>query len=162
MRSGPDDLRCPLSGESVHILHRPDEDDERAEFLITLADAGSGPGPHLHPGQVEHFRVVRGGVQVRLGDDTVRAGAGEAVTVPAGTAHSFQALEAGTQLLGQLTPGHGFEAALEDVYELLDSGQLGPDGPVDPAVWDECFARHRHIMVSMRNRPAPGASAGAD
>jgi len=158
MRSGPDDLLCPLSGESMQILHRPDENSEHAEFLITLADVGSGPGPHLHPGQVEYFRVVRGSVQVRLGDDTVRADAGEAVTVPTGTAHSFRALEAGTQLLGRLTPGHGFEAALEDVYELLDSGQLGPDGPVDPAVWEECFERHRQVMVSMRDRSAPGES----
>jgi len=78
MRSGPDDLLCPLSGESMQILHRPDENGEHAEFLITLADVGSGPGPHLHPSQVEYFRVVRGSVQVRLGDDTVRADAGEA------------------------------------------------------------------------------------
>jgi hypothetical protein len=77
--------------------------------------------------------VVRGRVQVLVGADTVTAGAGQDVIVPAGTAHSFRALEAGTQLRLRVTPGHGFEAALEDVYELLDQGQLGPDGPVDTA-----------------------------
>jgi quercetin dioxygenase-like cupin family protein len=157
MRLGPDELRCPFSGESLQMLHRPDEDGEHAEFLVTLSDVGSGPAPHLHPSQVEHFRVIRGSVQVLVGDDVVTAGAGVTVTVPTGTAHSFRALEAGTQLLGRLTPGHGFEAALEDVYALLDSGQLGPDGPVDPVVWGACFERHRQVLVSMRSQSAPGS-----
>ena len=157
MRCGPDELRCPFSGETTEILHRPGQDSEHAEFLITLAGVGSGPGPHLHPGQVEHFHVVQGSVEVRVGDDTIRLGADEAVTVPTGTAHSFRALVAQTQVLRRLTPGHGFEAALEDVYELLDSGQLGPGGPIDPAVWNECFARHRQVMVSLRDRSAPGS-----
>lgn len=157
MRTGPDALECPLSGEHVEMLRRPDDRGEQAECLITLAYVGSGPGPHLHPEQVEQFRVVRGCVQVLIGADTVTADAGQDVLVPAGTAHSFRALEAGTQLQVRVTPGHGFEAALEDVFELLDQGQLGPDGPIDPAVWNACFERHKQVMVSARNRPAdPG------
>jgi mannose-6-phosphate isomerase-like protein (cupin superfamily) len=108
------------------------------------------------------FRVVRGRVQVLVGEDTVTADAGQEVIVPAGTAHSFRALEAGTQLRLRVTPGHGFEAALEDVFELLDQGQLGPDGPVDLAVWNACFERHKQVMVSARNRPAdPGPRSAA-
>lgn len=141
----------------MQILHRPDEHGEHAEFLVTLDEVGSGPAPHLHPGQVEHFRVMRGSVQVLVGDGMVSADVGVTVTVPTGTAHSFRALEAGTQLLGRLMPGHGFEAALEDVYALLDSGQLGLDGPVDPAVWNACFERHRQVLVSMRNQSPPGS-----
>ena len=144
-------------------MRRPDDHGEQAECLITLADVGSGPGPHLHPEQVEQFRVVRGRVQVLVGADTVTADAGQDVVVPAGTAHSFRALEAGTQLRLRLrvTPGHGFEAALEDVFELLDQGQLGPDGPVDPAVWNACSERHKQVMASARNQarrpwPRPG------
>ncbi len=157
MRIGPDALECPLSGEHVEILRRPDDHGNQAECLITLAGVGSGPGPHLHPEQVEQFRVVRGRVQVVVGADTITVDAGQDVIVPAGTAHSFQALEAGTQLRLRVTPGHGFEAALEDVFALLDQGQLGPDGPVDPAVWNACFERHKQVMVSARNRAAdPG------
>jgi mannose-6-phosphate isomerase-like protein (cupin superfamily) len=158
MRLRPDALECPVTGEHVEVLRRPDGHVEHAEFLITLADVGSGPGPHLHPEQVEQFHVVRGRVQVLVGEDTITADQGEHVTVPAGTAHSFRALEAGTQLQLRVTPGHGFEAALEDVFELIDQGQLGPDGPVNPTVWDACFARHKQVMVSMRgltpDRPA--------
>jgi mannose-6-phosphate isomerase-like protein (cupin superfamily) len=154
MRTGPDVLECSLSGEHVEILRQPDHHGEQAECLITLAGVGSGPGPHLHPEQVEQFRVVRGRVQVVVGADTVTADAGQDGIVPAGTAHSFRALEAGTQLRLRITPGHGFEGALEDVFELLDQGQLGPDGPVDPAVWNACFERHKQVMVSARNRPA--------
>jgi mannose-6-phosphate isomerase-like protein (cupin superfamily) len=156
MRLGPDELECPFSGEHVEVLRRPDEHEEHAEFLITLAEVGSGPGPHLHPGQIEQFHVVRGRVQVLAGDNTITADAGEDVTVPVATTHSYQALEAGTQLQLRVAPGHGFEAALE-VYELLDQGQLGPDGPDGPAVWNACFERHKHVMVSGRTRPgSPG------
>lgn len=157
MRIGPDELECPLSGEHVEILRRPDEHGEQAECLITLAAVGSGPGPHLHPEQVEQFRVVRGRVQVVAGTDTITAEAGQDVTVPAGTTHSFRALETGTQLRLRVMPGHGFEAALEDVFDLLDQGQLGPDGPLDPAAWNACFERHKHVMISARSRPGnPG------
>ncbi|MDQ2813342.1 MAG: cupin domain-containing protein [Actinomycetota bacterium] len=157
MRIGPDALECPLSGEHVKILRRPDEHGEHAEYLITLAAVGSGPGPHLHPEQVEQFRVVRGRVQVLAGADTITADIGQDVTVPPGTAHSFRALEAETQLRLRVTPGHGFEAALEDVFELLDQGQLGPDGPVDPAAWNACFEQHKQVMISARSRPGnPG------
>jgi mannose-6-phosphate isomerase-like protein (cupin superfamily) len=157
MRLGPDTLECPASGEHVEILRRPDDHEQHAEFLITLAGVGSGPGPHLHPEQIEQFRVVRGCVQVLVGDDTITADAGEDVTVAAATTHSYRALEAGTQLYLRVRPGHGFEAALEDVYELLDQGQLGPDGPVNPAVWNACFERHKQVMVSMRGWPSgPG------
>jgi hypothetical protein len=51
----------------------------------------------------------------------------------------------------------GSKAALEEVYELLDQGQPGPDGPVEPAVWNACFERHKHVMVSGRTQPgSPG------
>jgi len=146
MRLGPDALACPASGEHVEILRRPDDHEQHAEFLITLADVGSGPGPHLHPEQIEQFHVVRGRVQVLIGDDTITADAGQDVTVAAATTHSYRALEAGTQLQLRVRPGYGFEAALEDVY-----------GPVNPAVWNACFERHKEVMVSMRSRPSgPG------
>src|ERR1700728_4111540 len=112
MRLGPDTLECPASGEHVEILRRPDDHEQHAEFLITLAGVGSGPGPHLHPEQIEQFRVMRGCVQVLVGDDTITADAGEDVTVAAAPTHSYRALEAGTQLYLRVRPGHGFEAAL--------------------------------------------------
>lgn len=145
-------MHCPANGEHVQITHRPDEDAEHAEILVTLGEIGSGPGVHLHPHQVESFQVVRGRVEVRVGDEYRSIGVGEQVAVPPGTAHRYRALESGTQLRITITPGHGFETALADVYDLLDRGVIGPDGITDRAAFDACFERHKDIMVSLRER----------
>jgi mannose-6-phosphate isomerase-like protein (cupin superfamily) len=157
MRLGPNVLRCPDSGERIEILHRPSEPGQHVECLITLDCVGSGPAPHLHPAQVEQFRVVRGRVEVIVGDRTLTVGADEEITVPAATAHHFRALEAGSQLLVRISPGDGFEAALEAVYELFDHGQLALTGPRDPVAVAACFERHKHVMIGMRGRSAPTA-----
>ena len=152
MRTGPDFLECPASGERVEIVRRPDEHGEHAEILVTLGVVGSGPGPHLHPEQIEHFRVVKGSVQVLVGDATVVVGAGEEVTVPPSTAHAYRAVEPDTELLIRITPGHGFESALEDVYELFDRGTIEAGVIQDTDAFDACFERHKGVMISLRNR----------
>ena len=141
------------------MLHRPSGPDQHLECLITLDGIGSGPAPHLHPAQVEQFRVVRGRVEVTVGEQTITVGADEEITVPAATAHHFRALEAGSQLLVHITPGDGFEAALEAVYELFDHGKLRLTGPTDPTAVAACFEQHKHVMVSMRGKSAPSADA---
>jgi mannose-6-phosphate isomerase-like protein (cupin superfamily) len=158
MRIGPDVLECPASGERVEITHRPGEQGEHAEIMVTLGGVGSGPGLHLHPEQIEHFRVVRGSVQVLVGEETVLVEAGEDVTVPPSTAHSYRALEPGTQLLIRVTPGHGFESALEDVYELFDDGSIEAGVIHDMDAFQACFDRHKNVMISLRNGPAPADS----
>src|SRR5207249_1885680 len=103
MRTGPDFLGCPASGERVEIVHRPDERGEHTEILVALGVVGSGPGPHLHPEQIEHFRVMKGTVQVLVGDETVVVGAGEEVTVPPSTTHAYRALVPDTEPLIRIT-----------------------------------------------------------
>jgi quercetin dioxygenase-like cupin family protein len=152
MRVHPDLLVNPISGESVKILRRPLQDGESVEVLIELAEVGSGPGPHLHPSQTERFQVVRGLLEMTIGENHVTAVVGDEIVVPAGTTHHFRALEAGTQLHTDIQPGAGFEVALEDVFELFDRGHVGPDGIADPAAFNACFVRHQHVMVSARPR----------
>lgn len=152
MRLGPDALECPQVGEHVVVLQRPGDRGEPMDILITLAEVGSGPASHLHPTQVERFHVVRGSVEVRVGEELAVVGVGEEVTVPAATDHSFRALERGSQLRTLIVPGYGFEAALEDVYALFDLDQLRLEGPIDRAAVAACFAKHKDVMVSMRGK----------
>ena len=59
-------------------------------------DAGAPPGPprwiaplHLHHNDDEAWYVLEGRLCVKMGDETVEAGAGAAVLVPRGTPHTY-------------------------------------------------------------------------
>jgi len=55
MRLGANILQNTVSGEYVEFTHRPENGDSRTTVRISLSQVGSGPGPHLHPTQVESF-----------------------------------------------------------------------------------------------------------
>ena len=94
--------------------------------------------------------MVRGRLEVVLGEQTRLVESGEEVSVPARTPHAFRALVPDTQVLTVLDPGHGFEAMLEDTYALFDDGIVGPGGIADVDAFQACLARHRDVIVSLR------------
>jgi mannose-6-phosphate isomerase-like protein (cupin superfamily) len=48
-----------------------------------------GPGPHYHERHADSFYVLEGELEVRVGDETVRAGPGMYVLAPPGVVHAF-------------------------------------------------------------------------
>lgn len=52
--------------------------------------AGGGPPPHTHSREDESFYVVRGTLEMQLGDTTMLAHAGDFVFIPRGTLHRFK------------------------------------------------------------------------
>ena len=64
---------------------------------------GSGPAKlHVHEADDEAWHVLEGTLRFRFRDRTVDVGAGETVFVPAGVAHTYEALDA--RYLVFLTP----------------------------------------------------------
>ncbi|MBV9181704.1 MAG: cupin domain-containing protein [Acidobacteria bacterium] len=82
-------IASPLAGKTVGSLGQ--------DFIIAeWQDAGAPPGPprwiaplHLHHKDDEAWYVLEGKLQVRVGDEIHEAGAGCAVFVPRGTAHTY-------------------------------------------------------------------------
>jgi mannose-6-phosphate isomerase-like protein (cupin superfamily) len=76
----------PDSGNS----YRFDGVDHEApvSFFLLHTQPGKGPGPHRHP-YAETFIIEEGEATFTIGDETVRAGAGEIVVAPADTPHAF-------------------------------------------------------------------------
>jgi len=71
-----------------------------------LRDGADGASPHHHTTVAELFYVLRGTVQVLVGDELVEAGEGDLVVVPPGVAHAFAAAPGGdAELLLAVTPG---------------------------------------------------------
>ena len=82
-------IAAPLAGR---VLGSADNSFVIAEWR----DAGAPPGPphwiaplHLHKNDDEAWYVLEGRLCVKMGDDTVEAGAGAAVLVPRGTPHTY-------------------------------------------------------------------------
>jgi quercetin dioxygenase-like cupin family protein len=59
-------------------------------FFVVDAAPGESPGLHHHP-YSETFAVLAGRGRFEVGGRTVEAAAGDALVVPPGTAHGFQA-----------------------------------------------------------------------
>jgi quercetin dioxygenase-like cupin family protein len=83
----------PLSagqGVSMKMLLSPDESPNFAMRNFVIAAGGSMP---LHTNTVEHEQfVLSGRAKVVLGDQTIEAGAGDVLLIPAGVPHSYVTL----------------------------------------------------------------------
>jgi oxalate decarboxylase/phosphoglucose isomerase-like protein (cupin superfamily) len=49
----------------------------RIDPCIKATRAGAGRGIHVHPGQVEHFRVLQGRLTVLVGEQALTLGPGD-------------------------------------------------------------------------------------
>lgn len=54
---------------------------------------GAGPPRHAHANQIEVFHILKGRHLFLLNDQTLEAGPGECVVVPAGATHAFKNID---------------------------------------------------------------------
>jgi uncharacterized cupin superfamily protein len=116
-----------------------------ADFVIHRWDLAHYPGdqapPHVHHASDEAFCVLRGRLEVLLGDERRIIGPGEHLTVPAGTTHTFATVDPdGADILAVMTP---------EIDELVS--QLHT--PMTDEERDALWARHRSSVVEIRPEP---------
>ena len=93
-------------------------------LLEIEASPGAGPPPHVHDNEDEAFYVVDGTFEILLGEEIVRAGAGDFAFVPRGTVHRFSNVgDAPARMLIAFTPG-----GLEGFFRVAGTPATG-DGP---------------------------------
>lgn len=120
-----------VQGSKTKIVFQATSRDTHGKHLTfeQFVQPGAPATPeHLHPKQVEHFKVVSGSMGVRVNGVEKTLGAGEAVSVPPGTPHAMW--NAGTGLLHQvvrLEPAGRSETFFETVVGLERDGML-PEG----------------------------------
>ena len=112
--------------------------------MEALVPPGGGPPPHIHWNEEETFYIVEGQCSIRLGEETVLAGAGDFVNVPRGTVHCFH--NEGTETMRMIltfTPA-GMEKFFEDTLQpVLDPTQDAPED-IDAIVARYVEAAPRH------------------
>jgi quercetin dioxygenase-like cupin family protein len=83
-------IENPISGERIVIRETAaTTGGVLLAWELFLAPGGRVPSSHAHPEQQETFTVLEGTLSFRLGRRGLTVGAGQTVTVPVGTVHSF-------------------------------------------------------------------------
>lgn len=83
-------IENPVTGERIRFLDEPTEtggDVLRFEFWARPHIVG--PAAHVHPKQEEYFEVRAGTLSANVGKRDLSLTAGQSVTVPPGTAHTW-------------------------------------------------------------------------
>jgi mannose-6-phosphate isomerase-like protein (cupin superfamily) len=104
----------------------------RGDALITdslLAPTFPRPPLHVHPGQSERFEVRTGRLRLTVGARELLLGEGDAVTVPAGTPHTF-AVDGGApvELRATFEPAGDLERFFVGIHRLAREGHIDARG----------------------------------
>jgi mannose-6-phosphate isomerase-like protein (cupin superfamily) len=91
----------------------------RSEIRVTLPPVAVTPPPHLHPQQQETCVVEDGSLEMLVGHEWRTLTAGESLTIPAGTVHTFRN-RSGQNVRFRTVhmPALGYERYLERLYWL--------------------------------------------
>jgi mannose-6-phosphate isomerase-like protein (cupin superfamily) len=127
-------LENPATGERI-VFRRTTEDTggEALEYELTFRPKGFLVREHLHPGQSERHEVLSGKLGLHLdGEDRVLE-PGDAVDVPAATAHRlFPVGEGPVTALFELRPALRTEELLETFVRLAKAGKIDRKGNPRP------------------------------
>lgn len=94
----------------------------------TYAPGGSPPPKHLHPSQDEHFRVLEGGLRVRVDGEQRDLAAGEELAVPQGAVHQmWNPGEGAAKVEWRVSPPGRTEQWFRAVDSLYSTGRV-PQG----------------------------------
>jgi mannose-6-phosphate isomerase-like protein (cupin superfamily) len=124
------------------------------QFEAVVPPAG-GPPPHIHLDKDESFYVIEGELEMRLGDATVKAKAGDFVNIPRGTAHNFK--NTGTKpakMLATFVPA-GMEDYFMEVFDPAVDRNATPPPVTDALIQKLIAAAPKHKLQIL---PPPAAA----
>lgn len=149
-----DVINDPVHGETVRFLQiGSDSVPTRIEF--TAEPNASGPPAHVHPKSHERFEVLSGAVMLRSGRDEWVVEAGEEVSVPPGTSHTWHNhTDRPAVVTVEMDPGFTFAEFLDEWYELARQGRLNSKG--DLGFLDSAALFYPHVDTMA----APGSPLG--
>ena len=149
-------LENPVTGEVMTFHETAAETGGKLVRVETIVNPdGFVAAAHVHPAQTERFSILEGKLDFQVGDETVRAGAGDELVVPPGTAHQFwNAGEDEARFLMEVRPALKFESLIETMFALAAEGKTGKrglPGPFRLAV----IAREHFDTVQLPFPPVP-------
>ena len=109
------------------------------------------PPLHVHPGQSERFEVRSGRLRLTVGSAHLVLGAGDAVTVPAGTPHTF-AVDGGgpVELRATFDPAGRLESFFHGLHRLAREGHIDARGRPRSLAVARFAAEHLDVFLLAR------------
>jgi mannose-6-phosphate isomerase-like protein (cupin superfamily) len=131
---------------------------ELVELLFTLPPGGRGPPAHVHE-HVEEWEVVAGRLEARIDGDRRTLDAGESLTIPAGTAHTFRnSSSEPVRVRDRHRPAGRFEEFVRAEVAVVADGLHSPAALLRMAIlWDEY--RDTQVPASRLGRGLVAAGA---
>lgn len=118
-------------GDTYTILATGQETNGAYFQLLAVVMPGGGPPPHIHHREDETFYLIEGSLEMRFGDATVQARAGDYINVPRGTVHTFRNIgETPARMVVTFVPA-GFEGFFDEVFEPA-ADRTSPPPPTTP------------------------------
>jgi len=87
---------------------------------------GGGPPPHRHSREDESFYIVRGSLEILLGDTTMKGKPGDFVYIPRGTVHGFKNVGDVTSVLLVTVVPAGLEHYFREVFPTVTDRKAAP------------------------------------
>src|SRR5262245_17155572 len=132
----------------VRVAHADGEDG--ISILDSTARRGDSPPLHVHRTEDEVFYVLEGEVDVRIGDETVTAGAGDVLLAPKGVPHTYLVRSHRARMLVTTTNGD-FERFVRELSRPAEADDLppfaGPPAREQIEALGEAAARHGIDLV---------------
>jgi quercetin dioxygenase-like cupin family protein len=150
-----DIITNPVHGETVRFLEVGSATTV-TRLELTAEPQASGPPAHIHPRSYERFEVLSGAVWLKSGREERAVEAGEKVTVPPGSTHTWHNhTDDLAVVLVEIDPGYGAAQFFEDWYKLARDGRLNSKG--DTSFLQSMAIFHPHIGDLMA---VPGVPLG--
>jgi mannose-6-phosphate isomerase-like protein (cupin superfamily) len=131
MAKAGDVIEHPIRGETIRFLETARESGgDRLRIEVTVRGESRGAGSvHIHPSQIEEFRVLQGRIRVQVADEQSDLAEGDEVAVPAGTVHTFwNPFPAPARVAVEVRPALRLETLAETDFGLARAGRVSRTG----------------------------------
>ncbi|MBL0126724.1 MAG: cupin domain-containing protein [Flavobacteriales bacterium] len=140
-------------GEKIHFNDaRERTNGARSEATLTLGPGNKGPGAHIHIGQEEGFKVLRGSMTMTVEGKEITLGPGDSAVVRSGEKHTFRngSSKEGVDAEFWFAPALNCEWMLQSFGEAaMDKGGDWKYMPALPAVYALWRMRKEYRLAGM-------------
>ena len=115
--------RFTVFGDEMRVKQYGDSTGGRYAVMEQTLHPGGGPPPHVHTREDEVFYIVDGEFDILLGDETIRARAGDVLNAPRDLRHTYHAAGDRPATIMFLT----YPAGIEDFFAEVATLGFPPD-----------------------------------
>jgi quercetin dioxygenase-like cupin family protein len=136
-------------GEYLLVKSNQETGGEYVEMEFILPPGAFAPPPHRHPRQVEEYEVLEGAFEVMVDGEWRALGAGESVSVPADTDHTFRTVTGQPVRVRNFhRPGDRFDEFIEKQHRFVNSERFkGLKRPSTAIAMATAWHEHADLLV---------------